>query len=116
MSQKYRPFSGNLDIDFGLAKYLGQTGPNLCAKLVYLPIDLIAIFINMAAGIATLNHIDINNDKIYRKINELGTKVRAGLTKIFGEAKIDVQVTGEGSIFLTHFLNNKVRGIRNATD
>jgi len=71
---------------------------------------------SMAAGIATLNHIDKNSDEIYRKINELGTKVRAGLTKIFDEAKIDVQVTGEGSIFLTHFLNNKVRSIRNATD
>jgi glutamate-1-semialdehyde 2,1-aminomutase len=38
------------------------------------------------------------------------------LAKIFREAKIDVEVTGEGSLFLTHFLNNKVRTIRNATD
>jgi glutamate-1-semialdehyde 2,1-aminomutase len=39
-----------------------------------------------------------------------------GLAKIFAEAKIDVQITGEGSLFLTHFQNNKVRNIRNATD
>jgi glutamate-1-semialdehyde 2,1-aminomutase len=70
----------------------------------------------MAAGLATLNHIDKNSDEIYPKIDNLGRKVRAGLTKIFGEAKIDVQVTGEGSVFLTHFLNNGVRSIRNATD
>ena len=70
----------------------------------------------MAAGLATLNYIDENRNEIYRKINELGTKARAGLTKIFSEAKIDVQVTGEGSLFLTHFLNNKVRNIRNAAD
>jgi glutamate-1-semialdehyde 2,1-aminomutase len=32
---------------------------------------------------------------------------------MFTETKIDVQVTGEGSLFLTHFQNKK---IRNATD
>jgi glutamate-1-semialdehyde 2,1-aminomutase len=71
---------------------------------------------SMAAGLATLNHIDKNREEIYRKINELGAKARAGLTKIFGEAKIGVQVTGEGSVFLTHFLNNKVTSIRNSAD
>jgi glutamate-1-semialdehyde 2,1-aminomutase len=70
----------------------------------------------MAAGLATLKYIDKNKDEIYNKINDLGAKARAGLTKIFSEAKIDVQVTGEGSLFLTHFLNNKVRSIRNSAD
>ena len=50
---------------------------------------------------------------IYQKIDELGSNARAGLAKIFREAKIDVQVTGDGSLFLTHFQKKKVR---NATD
>jgi len=70
----------------------------------------------MAAGLATIKYIDKNKDEIYNKINDLGAKARAGLAKIFSEAKIDVQVTGEGSLFLTHFLNNKVRSIRNSAD
>jgi glutamate-1-semialdehyde 2,1-aminomutase len=70
----------------------------------------------MAAGLATINYLNKNRDEIYQKINELGAKARTGLAKIFREAKIDVEVTGEGSLFLTHFLNNKVRSIRNATD
>ncbi|MDP9287583.1 MAG: aspartate aminotransferase family protein, partial [Thermoproteota archaeon] len=71
---------------------------------------------SMAAGLATINYLNKNRDEIYQKINELGAKARAGLAKIFKEANIDVQVTGEGSLFLTHFLNNKVRSISNAAD
>src|SRR5438132_13388268 len=70
----------------------------------------------MAAGLATLKYIDENRNEVYLKLYELGAKARAGLTKIFNEAKIDVQVTGEGSVFLTHFLNNRVRSIRNSVD
>jgi glutamate-1-semialdehyde 2,1-aminomutase len=70
----------------------------------------------MAAGLATINYLNKNSDEVYQKINYLGAKARTGLDKLFKEAKINVQVTGEGSLFLTHFLNHKVRGIRNATD
>jgi glutamate-1-semialdehyde 2,1-aminomutase len=67
----------------------------------------------MAAGFATIDYINKNRDRIYRKIDTLGSNARTGLAKIFTEAKIDVQVTGEGSLFLTHFQNRK---IRNAAD
>jgi glutamate-1-semialdehyde 2,1-aminomutase len=70
----------------------------------------------MAAGYATINYLHKNSDRVYQKINKLGSNARAGLAKIFTEAKIDVQVTGEGSLFLTHFQNHKVRNIRSATD
>jgi glutamate-1-semialdehyde 2,1-aminomutase len=70
----------------------------------------------MAAGYATINYLHKNSDRVYEKINRLGSNARAGLAKIFTEAKIDVQITGEGSLFLTHFQNHKVRNIRNATD
>ncbi len=71
---------------------------------------------SMAAGLATINYLNKSRDEIYQRINELGAKARDGLATIFKEAKIDVQVTGEGSLFLTHFLNSKVRRIRNAAD
>jgi glutamate-1-semialdehyde 2,1-aminomutase len=67
----------------------------------------------MAAGFATIDYINKNRDRIYRKIDTLASNARTGLAKIFTEAKIDVQVTGEGSLFLTHFQNRK---IRNAAD
>lgn len=70
----------------------------------------------MAAGFATISYLNKNKQSIYQRINELGSKARIGLAKVFKEGKIDVQVTGEGSLFLTHFLNKEARTIRNATD
>ena len=67
----------------------------------------------MAAGFATIDYINKNRNWIYQKIDTLGSNARTGLAEIFTEAKIDVQVTGEGSLFLTHFQN---RTVRNATD
>ena len=56
--------------------------------------------ITMTAGLATLNYLKENNNTIYTKINKLGENARNGLSKIFSEAKIDVEVTGVGSLFL----------------
>jgi glutamate-1-semialdehyde 2,1-aminomutase len=72
--------------------------------------------ITMSAGLSTLNFLNKNKTKIYSRINELGEKTRTGLSKIFSDYKIDVEITGRGSLFLTHFLNDKVRSIRNAND
>jgi glutamate-1-semialdehyde 2,1-aminomutase len=70
----------------------------------------------MKAGLATIKYLDENKDEIYSKIDSLGAKARSGLTKIFSDANINIHVTGEGSLFLTHFLNEKVRTIKNAID
>jgi glutamate-1-semialdehyde 2,1-aminomutase len=70
----------------------------------------------MMAGLATIKYLDENKNEIYSKIDRLGDKARSGLTKIFSEANIDAHISGEGSLFLTHFLNDKVRIIENATD
>jgi glutamate-1-semialdehyde 2,1-aminomutase len=72
--------------------------------------------ITMAAGLATLLYLKENKSTIYTKIDKLGDNARKGLSKLFSEAKIDVEVTGEGSLFLTHFLNDTVKKISNATD
>jgi glutamate-1-semialdehyde 2,1-aminomutase len=72
--------------------------------------------ITMTAGLATLEYLEENKLTIYSKIDKLGEYARKGLSKIFSEAKIDVEVTGTGSLFLTHFLNDAVKMISNATD
>lgn len=68
--------------------------------------------VTMTAGLATLNFLKKNNG-VYTKIDRLGNMARKGLTKIFAEAEIPCQVTGTGSIFLTHFRKDVVM---NASD
>ena len=70
----------------------------------------------MTAGIASLTYLMKNKDSVYSKIDKLGNQTRKGLAKIFSEASVPADVTGVGSIFCTHFLNNKLDRIRDATD
>ncbi|HUG97060.1 MAG TPA: aspartate aminotransferase family protein [Nitrososphaera sp.] len=58
--------------------------------------------VTMAAGLATLNFLKKNRG-MYAKIDRLGGMARKGLSRIFADARIPCQVTGLGSIFLTHF-------------
>jgi glutamate-1-semialdehyde 2,1-aminomutase len=68
--------------------------------------------VTMTAGLATLNFLKKNKD-VHTKIDRLGNMARKGLTKIFAQAEIPCQVTGTGSIFLTHFRKDVVM---NASD
>ena len=72
--------------------------------------------LTMTAGLATINHLRKNKDSIYPKIDNLGNEVRKGLSKIFSDSKINVKVTGTGSLFQVHFLNELVTSITNAID
>ena len=67
----------------------------------------------MTAGLATLNYLKENKHQVYSKIDRLGGMARKGLAKLFGESEIQCEVTGAGSMFLTHF--NK-GAIMDATD
>ncbi|HEX2014491.1 MAG TPA: aspartate aminotransferase family protein [Nitrososphaera sp.] len=64
--------------------------------------------ITMRAGLATLNYLR-KNPRVYSKIDRLGNMTRKGLTKIFTEEDIPCQVTGTGSLFLTHFRDAQVK-------
>jgi glutamate-1-semialdehyde 2,1-aminomutase len=64
--------------------------------------------VTMSAGLATLNYLR-KNKNIYSKIDRFGEMARKGLSKIFAESKIPCQVTGLGSIFLTHFRKETVQ-------
>jgi glutamate-1-semialdehyde 2,1-aminomutase len=62
----------------------------------------------MTAGLVTLNFLRKNKQQVYSKINRLGGMARKGLAKLFDESEIPCQVTGAGSMFLTHFTKNSV--------
>jgi glutamate-1-semialdehyde 2,1-aminomutase len=72
--------------------------------------------LTMTAGYATLDYIRKNRQTVYNKINKLGDAARNGLRKLFLDYGLKTQVTGTGSLFLTHFLSNKVNDITNAND
>ncbi len=71
--------------------------------------------ITMHAGYTTLKYLK-KNPEVYEKINFLGELTRIELTKLFEELRVKAQVTGIGSLFMTHFLNDKINKIENAVD
>src|SRR5262245_31452248 len=71
---------------------------------------------SMKAGLLTINYLANNKDKVYPTLSSLGEKVRIKLEHTFKDSGIDVELTGLGSLFQVHFLNNNVRSIHNATD
>jgi glutamate-1-semialdehyde 2,1-aminomutase len=72
--------------------------------------------LTMTAGYTTLDYISKNRQTVYSKINKLGDIARNGLRKLFSDYGMKTQVTGIGSLFLTHFLSDKVSEITNAND
>ena len=72
--------------------------------------------LTMTAGLATLRYLEQNKSVIYPSIDKIGQRIRKGLEKVFSDSKIDVDITGVGSLFMTHFLNNNVRKISSALD
>jgi glutamate-1-semialdehyde 2,1-aminomutase len=72
--------------------------------------------LTMTAGYTTLDYIGKNRKTVYNKINKLGDIARNGLKKLFSDYGLKTEVTGIGSLFLTHFLSDKVKEITNAND
>jgi glutamate-1-semialdehyde 2,1-aminomutase len=72
--------------------------------------------LTMTAGYATIDYISKNRQAVYNKTNKLGDMARNGLKKLFSDYGLKTEVTGLGSLFLTHFLSNKVNEITDAND
>ena len=72
--------------------------------------------ISMAAGLATLVHIIGKENVIYENIGKMGEYARQGIDKVMNENNVRVKTTGMGSLFLTHFLTDKISDINNAVD
>ena len=66
---------------------------------------------SMVTGYATLSSLK-SKKSIYSKINSLGEFARKEITKAFDGR---VAVTGKGSLFMTHFLQNGISEITNST-
>lgn len=66
---------------------------------------------SMVTGYATLSTLK-SKKSIYSKINALGEFARKEITKVFDGR---VAVTGKGSLFMTHFLQNGISEITNST-
>jgi glutamate-1-semialdehyde 2,1-aminomutase len=63
--------------------------------------------ITMVAGLATLKLLE--DGTLIDRLNRNGARVREELSDIFNKRRIDVQLTGAGSIFNTHFTKEIVR-------
>ncbi|MBS7636199.1 glutamate-1-semialdehyde 2,1-aminomutase [Candidatus Bathyarchaeota archaeon] len=68
--------------------------------------------ITMAAGLAVLKTLE--DGGIISRLNKMGEKVRETLREIFEAKGVDVQATGVGSLFNTHFTSKQVRNARDA--
>lgn len=66
----------------------------------------------MAAGASTLDVLK-NNSTLYDRIAEYGNATRKQITKTFDGKVI---TTGKDSLFMTHFVNDKITEIKNAAD
>lgn len=69
--------------------------------------------ISMAAGLATLKTLE--DRQLIDKLNNVGRRIREKLREIFEANDVDVQVTGAGSLFNTHFTKEEVKDARAAS-
>lgn len=69
--------------------------------------------ITMTAGLTMLKLLQ--DGAIIRKLNKRCKKLRQQLKEIFETCGVDVQVSGEGSLFQTHFTSEKIKDIHTAS-
>jgi len=67
--------------------------------------------VSLAAGLATLELLD---PEAVARLNALGDRARAGLTRVFADAGVPASITGLGSLFGIHLTDRPVRTIRDA--
>src|SRR5262249_34207253 len=73
-----------------------------------------AFSLSVAAGLASLKIME--DSAVFPRLNELGERMRSGLKQAAQSAGCAVEVTGIGSIFHTHFTEERVRSVREAED
>jgi glutamate-1-semialdehyde 2,1-aminomutase len=65
--------------------------------------------ITMKAGLATLKLLE--DGRLIESMNRTGKKIREHLREIFEANGIDVQVTGDGSLFNVHFTKENIADV-----
>ncbi|MEM3602542.1 MAG: aspartate aminotransferase family protein [Candidatus Bathyarchaeia archaeon] len=63
--------------------------------------------VTMTAGLTTLKILE--DGVLINRLNNLGEKLRRNLREVFESYKVDVQVTGTGSLFCVHFTKETVK-------
>jgi len=69
--------------------------------------------ITTTAGLTMLKQLE--DGSVIRQLNKICTKLRQQLKEIFEDRNIQVQITGEGSLFQTHFTGERIRDVRIAS-
>jgi glutamate-1-semialdehyde 2,1-aminomutase len=69
--------------------------------------------ITTTAGLTMLKQLE--DGSVIRQLNKRCTKLRQQLKEIFEDRNIQVQITGEGSLFQTHFTGERIRDVRIAS-
>jgi len=70
--------------------------------------------ISMTAGLATLKVLE--DGQLINKLNNVGGKIKEKLREAFEANDVDVQVTGAGSLFNTHFTKEEVKDARASSE
>ena len=71
--------------------------------------------LTMAAGAATVQYLN-EHPEIYPQMERLGNKLKASVNAFCQEENLDVQMTGIGSMFCTHFTKRPVKSARDLVD
>jgi glutamate-1-semialdehyde 2,1-aminomutase len=68
----------------------------------------------MSAGLAVLKELE--KGEVHRHINSLGSTLRRGFEGIASDCDEAVQVTGLGSLFMTHFSREPIQNMRDVVN
>ena len=68
----------------------------------------------MAAGIATLSHLEQNRDSVYRQLDQTAATVTNGVASAAAEAGIPLTTNRQGAMFTWFFTPNPVRDFASA--
>jgi glutamate-1-semialdehyde 2,1-aminomutase len=72
--------------------------------------------IAMTAALTTLLALKSKADTLYPELDRRGDRVREGIAQRFKAAKVPVQLTGMGSLFMTHILKGEDNRLNSSAD
>ena len=68
--------------------------------------------VNLASGLAMLNHLKENKEHLYPYVNRQGDRLRNELNQFCQKNEMGARVAGVGSMFFTHFTKNELHSCR----
>ena len=68
--------------------------------------------VNLASGLAMLNHLKENKEHLYPYVNGQGDRLRNEMNQFCQKNEMGARVAGVGSMFFTHFTKNELHSCR----